>query len=201
MTDVPIAGTWSVTSSTDSRFAKGARLEFIDTPGGLVIAVQGGPSITVRWSAAEFDGGPESQGAVFTGVGTIWVKPLEGAYTADLAQAVEGRRAQALPQGGPSVDYREYPAGEGQLLVLYEPFDTGDEVDPGALLAGIAADSARRAVACWRLVSLVGLPLRHAGVKLFGVEGSGYTTKAAVGALYTTGPADAWPAGLEPPAS
>jgi hypothetical protein len=201
MTEHPIAGTWGVTGSTDPRFEKGVQLEFFETPGGLVIAARGGPSVTVAWSAAEFDGGPDSQGAIFTGTGTIWVKALEGAYTADLAQAVEGRRAQALPQGGPSIDFREFAAGEGQLMVLYEPFDSGEEIDAGALLAAIAADAARRLATGWRMVSMVGLPLRHAGVKLFGVEGSGYTTKAALGVLYATGPADAWPAGIEPPAS
>ena len=49
----------------------------------------------------------------------------------------------------------------------------------------------------WKgIVSLVALPVRHAGVKMFGVEGSGYTTKAAMAGLYArsspgtnTGPA------------
>lgn len=69
--------------------------------------------------------------------------------------------------------------------MLYRSADTGDELDPATLLAEIAADAAIRSAAGWRMTSIASLPLRHAGQKVFGVDGSGYTTKAAFGALYT----------------
>jgi hypothetical protein len=198
MPDLPIDGTWRVTGSTDGRFRRDARVSFTDSPEGLRIRVAGGPEVTVRWSTAEYDGGPDSQGALATGAGVIWLAPEPGAFDADLAQAVEGRR----PAGGPPpLDHRDFPAGDGQVLVLYQPLDSGDEIDPEPLLAAVATDAAQRSAEGWSMSSIMGMPLRHAGVKLLGVEGSGYTTKAALGVLYLRTAAGGSRAGLDPRSS
>ena len=81
--------------------------------------------------------------------------------------------------------FPEYPAGEDQVLVVYTGMDDGSEVDPGPLFADLAADAAERRSNGWRMVSMASLPLRHGGQKIFGVEGSGFTTKVALGVLYT----------------
>ena len=60
--------------------------------------------------------------------------------------------------------------------------------EDGSTVADIADDAAQRAGDRWRMASMAALPLRHAGQKLFGVEGSGFTTKAAVAVLYVREP-------------
>ena len=80
----------------------------------------------------------------------------------------------------------EFDAGGGQTLVLYRPVDVGSELDPEAIYAEIAEDSARRAAHGQRIVTMTWGPLRHAGAML-GNDGSGYATKAAVAVVYSDG--------------
>ena len=81
----------------------------------------------------------------------------------------------------------ELDAGGGQVLAVYEPEDTGDEVDPLAIYDAVARDAATRAGHGRRIVSMTALPTRHAGVAL-GRTGSGYQTKVTIAVLY--GPPD-----------
>ena len=77
----------------------------------------------------------------------------------------------------------EYPAGPDQVLVVYQAADTSTELDPLAIASEIAADAATRASSGWRIVSTADVPLRHGGTA-FGLQGSGFETKAAVLAVY-----------------
>jgi hypothetical protein len=77
----------------------------------------------------------------------------------------------------------EFDAGDGQTIVLYRPIDTGQELEPELLFAEVAEDSGRRAASGQRVVSMAWTPLRHAGA-MFGNDGSGYATKAAVAVVY-----------------
>ena len=84
------------------------------------------------------------------------------------------------------MEREELVAGLGQLIVLYEPADTGNEVDPVFVWRFIAEDAARiNAGQGLRIVAVTTMPLRHAGVA-FGSQGSGYETKAAVAVVYGT---------------
>jgi hypothetical protein len=79
----------------------------------------------------------------------------------------------------------EFPIGSSQLIVVYEPDDTGGEVDPNAIYNRIALDAAARAAQNWRLVSLASTALRHAQAYI-GRDGSGYETSVAIAAVYAT---------------
>jgi hypothetical protein len=78
-----------------------------------------------------------------------------------------------------------FPVGANQVIVVYEPDDTGAEVDPYAIYAEIAHDAEARAADNWRLVSLASTALRHAQAYL-GRDGSGYETSVAIAAVYAT---------------
>jgi hypothetical protein len=86
----------------------------------------------------------------------------------------------------PDPGIQEFPAGPGRSLVVYGSGDFGIEVDPFLFFGQVAADAAARAERGQAIVSMVGLPLRHAGVG-FGREGSGFETKSCVAVLYATG--------------
>lgn len=78
----------------------------------------------------------------------------------------------------------ELPAGDGQLLVLYQPEDTGNEIGPLELYTFIADDAARlSAERGLRLLSMTSTALRHSAAG-FGREGSGYQTKVCVAVAY-----------------
>jgi hypothetical protein len=78
----------------------------------------------------------------------------------------------------------ELPAGDGQLIVLYQPEDTGDEIDPVELYTFIAQDAARLSTERGlRLLSMTSTALRHSAAE-FGRQGSGYQTKACVAVAY-----------------
>lgn len=80
----------------------------------------------------------------------------------------------------------EYPAGPGQLVVVYEGPDDGAGVAPGSIAAEIAADANRRASAGWRLVSSSVFPLRQTGTagNLLFQTGGQYATQLAAIVLY-----------------
>jgi hypothetical protein len=78
----------------------------------------------------------------------------------------------------------ELPAGDGQLIVLYQPEDTGDEVAPLEVYTFIAEDAARlSAERGLRLLTMTSMPLRHSAVSM-GREGSGYQSKVCVAVAY-----------------
>ena len=77
----------------------------------------------------------------------------------------------------------EYPAGADQVLVVYTPPDASIELDPLAIAGDIAADATARAADGWRIVSTADMPLRHGGTA-FGLQGSGFETKAAILVVY-----------------
>jgi hypothetical protein len=79
----------------------------------------------------------------------------------------------------------EFDAGASQVLAVYEPDDTGTEVDPQAIYAEIAADAATRAERGQRIVAMTALPTRHAGV-VMGKSGSGYQTKVTIAVVYAS---------------
>jgi hypothetical protein len=82
----------------------------------------------------------------------------------------------------------EFPAGSDQVLVVYMPPDTSIELDPLAIATEIAGDATTRAADGWRIVSTADMPLRHGGTA-FGLQGSGFETKAAVLVVYARVPA------------
>ena len=86
------------------------------------------------------------------------------------------------------ISSQEFDAGPDHVIVLYQPPDTGAELDPVVIFSGIAADASVRAERGLRILSMTAVPLRHAGTA-FGQEGSGYETKGAVAVLY-----ERWPA-------
>lgn len=78
----------------------------------------------------------------------------------------------------------ELEAGEGQLIVLYQPEDTGNEVGPLELYQFIATDAASlSAERGLRLLSMTSMSLRHAGAE-WGRGGSGYQTKVCIAVAY-----------------
>ncbi|OGO54280.1 MAG: hypothetical protein A2V85_17435 [Chloroflexi bacterium RBG_16_72_14] len=78
----------------------------------------------------------------------------------------------------------EFAAGDDQLIVVYAPPDTGQEVEAMALYGDIARDAAALATnRGLRIVSMTSMPLRHAGA-FMGREGSGFETKAVVTVVY-----------------
>jgi hypothetical protein len=77
----------------------------------------------------------------------------------------------------------EFAAGPSQAIVVYQPADTGVELDPMAIYRTIAEDAEARAAAGWRIVSIADMPLRHGG-EFMGLQGSGHETKAAVAVVY-----------------
>jgi hypothetical protein len=83
------------------------------------------------------------------------------------------------------VIYRsELKAGDGQLIVLYQPEDSGGEIGPHELYSFIAEDAARlSAERGLRLLSMTSTALRHSAAG-FGREGSGYQTKVCVAVAY-----------------
>ncbi len=80
---------------------------------------------------------------------------------------------------------QEFQAGAGQWIVVYTDVDTGNEIDPAALYAQVAADAAIRLAGGQHIVSMAAEPLRHAAAYL-GRQGSGYETKIAVAVVYAT---------------
>jgi hypothetical protein len=175
-----VDGSWRVVQSTDPSIRRATTARLAITDDGLRLWIEGAGSYEIAWSVGTVATASNGQTVLGTGHGTVWLEPQAGADPTALAAAVASRRDAA-----PSTPaHPEFPAGDGQLLVLYRGADDGSEVDPAHLLAVIADDASRRSADGWHLVSMVGLPLRHAGQKLFGVDGSGYTTKAAIGCLY-----------------
>jgi hypothetical protein len=83
----------------------------------------------------------------------------------------------------PATSNREFEAGPDQVLVLYQPPDTGAELSPEAIYEHIAADATKRDRDGMRIVSMHAMPLRHAGTA-FGNDGSGYQTKVMVVVVY-----------------
>ncbi len=81
------------------------------------------------------------------------------------------------------METNEFPAGNGQWIVVYVSPDTSDEVDAAALYGEIAADAAARQQKGQHIVSMASVPIRHAQAFL-GREGSGYETKIAVAVVY-----------------
>lgn len=90
--------------------------------------------------------------------------------------------------GADGISSLEFDAGPDHVIVLYQPPDTGAELEPALIFSVIAADAAERASTGLRLLSMTAMPLRHAGVA-FGGQGSGYETKGAIAVLY-----ERWPA-------
>ena len=91
----------------------------------------------------------------------------------------------ATPPSGMQIS--EYVAGPDHLIVVYEPPDTGAEIDAQAIFAAVAADASERAATGLRMLSMSSMDLRHSGVA-FGAQGSGYETKVAVAVVY-----ERWP--------
>jgi len=85
------------------------------------------------------------------------------------------------------VDIMELPAGPHQVLVVYGPADTGNELDPTEIFGAVAADAAARASRGEWIVTMAVMPLRHAG-QVFS-EASGDGTNDAIAVVYGRGPA------------
>jgi hypothetical protein len=83
----------------------------------------------------------------------------------------------------PETRVSEFEAGPSRLIVVYEPPDTGGELDARVIFKGIAADAARRSAAGLTLQSIAVLPLRRAGL-VAGLSGSGVESKAAIVVVY-----------------
>lgn len=88
---------------------------------------------------------------------------------------------------GYEIAQTEYSAGPDHVVVVYQPPDIGTEIDPANFMGWIAADARDRAKEGLRMLSIMSMPLRHAGTA-FGNDGSGYLTKVAVTVLY-----ERWP--------
>lgn len=182
-----LGGRWRVLSTTSPYVATGDRLTIYAGADGLELAgTSAAPGSVVPWDVVEaskdWDSGTVT---VALGDGTaVALRPEDGAEPLSLIAAIHDWRDErpSLRRRSP---YSEHPAGPNRLLVVYPSGDTGEEIDPGAFLEAVAADARLRAEDGWTLVSLVGLPLRHAGVMaVFSAAGSGYATKAAIGGLY-----------------
>lgn len=184
MRETAIDGLWTIASTTDSIFAAGMTVTFAARSDGLAIESLEGTGSVTPWRIVRHTVSADGQSVIDTVGGTIRLTPVGDARASDIGIAIASRR-EAGEAPRTSSPYPEFGAGEGQVLVLYRSGDTGDELDPAALLAAIAADAALRLETGWRMTSMVTLPLRHAGQKAFAAEGSGYTTKAAFGVLYT----------------
>lgn len=81
----------------------------------------------------------------------------------------------------------EFPAGDGQLVVLFVNEDVGSAVEPEALATELAADAARRRADGWRLSSVASMPMRQmgtAGNVLF-QSGGQFATQAALIVVYS----------------
>ncbi|HLX35116.1 MAG TPA: hypothetical protein VKR30_07720 [Candidatus Limnocylindrales bacterium] len=81
------------------------------------------------------------------------------------------------------IDANEIPVSPDRLVVVYQPPDTGSEVDPVSVLTLIAGDAGRRAPNGWELASLTSMNLRHAAL-FMGRQGSGFESKVAIIAVY-----------------
>jgi hypothetical protein len=179
-------GRWRVAVTTIPTIETGSEVELNAAEDGLEV-VDGGLGTMAPWGMVDASLDPLN-GLVtleLGGGGSLALWPLEGADPDRLVGAIRVGRATEASTGRRRSPFRELPAGPDRIIVVYPSGDTGDELDAAALLAAIAADAGFRAADGWSLVSLVALPLRHAGVKAFGVQGSGYATKAAVGGLYS----------------
>lgn len=174
-----IGGTWRIVQSTDPLIQKGVSCRFAIVADGLELSVDGAASYEIPWGSASVSAASNGQTVVDTGRGTVWVDPQGGADPQQFAAAVAAKRIAAPV----TVGHEAFEAGDGQLLVLYRGSDDGSEVDPALLFKLVSADAATRAGDGWRLVSMVGLPLRHGG-QVFGLQGGGFTTKVAMGCLY-----------------
>jgi len=75
-------------------------------------------------------------------------------------------------------------AGPDQIVVVYSPADTSNEVDVAAAYAAVATDAAERSASGWRIVATTAVTTRHAQAFL-GREGSGYETKMSVVVVYS----------------
>ena len=84
------------------------------------------------------------------------------------------------------MDVVELAAGPDQVLVVYRPADSGNELDPLEIFGAVADDAATRATRGEWIVTMAVLPLRHAG-QVFS-EASGYQTKTSVAVVYGRGP-------------
>jgi hypothetical protein len=82
------------------------------------------------------------------------------------------------------VEIKEFDAGANQLIVVYQPADTGEELDSVSIFGYIAGDSETRAQSGQRIVSIAVMANRHSAVA-FGREGSGYQTKASIAVVYS----------------
>jgi hypothetical protein len=179
-------GRWRVAVTTSPDVDTGRQVSLTAHNDGLAISPEGGPGTFAPWGVTAADVDPFN-GLITLDLGggrslALW--PVEGADARQLLDAIRDGRAAEAATGHRRSPYQEMQAGPDRVLVIYHSGDTGDEVAADAYLAAIAADAEIRAADGWTLVSLVALPLRHAGVKAFGVQGSGYTTKAAMGGLY-----------------
>jgi hypothetical protein len=81
----------------------------------------------------------------------------------------------------------ELPAGEGQLIVVYVNTDTGQPIDVGAIGSQLAADSAERLAAGWKLRSVATAPIRQMGTtgNVLFQSGGQYATQVAWLAVYS----------------
>jgi hypothetical protein len=89
--------------------------------------------------------------------------------------------------GNLGVQQVELVAGPDHVIVVYQPPDLGDEIDPVAIFTHVATDATSRAAAGLRILSMTTMPLRHGGLWA-GAQGSGYQTKTAVAVVY-----ERWP--------
>jgi len=75
-------------------------------------------------------------------------------------------------------------AGPNQIIVVYSPADTSNEVDVAAAYGAVAIDAAERSATGWRILSTTAVTTRHAQA-FMGREGSGYETKMSVVVVYS----------------
>jgi hypothetical protein len=181
-----LEGRWRVAVTTSPSIRNDTLLSLTAHPDGLELGADDADGRIVPWGLAAASVDPLSGLVTLElGAGTsVAVWPVEGADPQALVAAVRDGRAAEAATGRRHSTFGEHPAGPDRVLVIYPSGDTGEEIDADTFLAAVAADAELRAANGWTLVSLVALPVRHAGVKMFGVEGSGYTTKAAMGGLY-----------------
>lgn len=84
------------------------------------------------------------------------------------------------------MDFRDYDAGNGQVIVVYVTDDTGEMIDSDGIWRQIAADSCERAAQGLRIVSTTGLPLRQMGTagNVFFQSGGQFATLATITVVY-----------------
>jgi hypothetical protein len=179
-----LGGRWRVIATAIPYLAAGDRITLVAGPDGLELAGgAGSPGSVVPWNAVEASAAWDT-GFVTIDLGdgtSVALRPEDGAEAPALLAAIrEWRDSPAATRRSP---FAAHAAGPDRVLVVYPSGDVGDEIDPTAFLGAVAADAQLRAEQGWTLVSLVALPLRHAGT-VFGQDGSGYATKAAIGGLY-----------------